>query len=118
MADFFKKALLRFARAEVDRVIGKLTQQVNIVEELAHGPMRAMVKEVEGGQLWRGRGADAFVRDVSTMMVPGVGKIKDQVQTFQGNLQRASQTIEQADQQAQRLINECVDKFDTIYRDK
>lgn len=38
------KALLRFARAVVQSVLSQLTQQLNIVQEAALAPMRAMVQ--------------------------------------------------------------------------
>jgi uncharacterized protein YukE len=106
-------ALIRFARQMVQSVLSALTQQLNIVEEQALNPMRMVIQAVTGG-VWRGAGADAFVEEVSSLMIPGVGQVTDQVRTFQSNVQRATEIMDQADADSTRLVQGVVDTFSNI----
>jgi hypothetical protein len=72
--------LLRFARKVVGNVLSQLTKQLNVVQEMAYQPMQQMVQQVTSG-VWVGKGADAFVEEVSSIMMPGVGKIGDGIGT-------------------------------------
>lgn len=100
---FIQKAIMRFARKIFDNALGQLMQQFNTVQELALAPMRAIIGEVTGG-VWRGKGADAFVEEVSSLMIPGVGRVAENIQTFSGNLQFARDVIERADEEVDRLV--------------
>ena len=73
-----KKALLRFARKVVEGIMSQLMQQFNVVQEQALAPMRLMVQQVMGG-IWVGDGANAFVDEVSSLMIPGVGRVADNI---------------------------------------
>jgi uncharacterized protein YukE len=101
--NFIKKMLMRLARKVLDNVLQQLMQQFNTVQELALAPMRMMIQQVTGG-IWRGRGADAFVEEVSSLMIPGVGRVAEQIQTYSGNLQFARDVMDRADESVDRLI--------------
>ena len=66
----FREFLIRMARAILQRVLSELMQVLNIVREQALAPMRMMVQQVTGG-IWIGQGANAFVEEVSSLMIPG-----------------------------------------------
>ena len=97
------KALIRFARKIVEGVLGQLMQQFNVVEEQALAPMRAVIQEITGG-VWRGEGANAFVEEVSSLMIPGVGKVATKISNWGNNLRFAQDRIDQADETVSRLV--------------
>jgi hypothetical protein len=99
----FLAALIKVAKAVLQLVLLGLAQQLNIVAEQAAAPMRAAIGEVTGG-VWRGVGADAFVEEVSSLTLPGVGLIGDQISTFASNLQRAQEIMEEADKKANQAV--------------
>lgn len=109
-----KKALLRLARQVVQGVLSQLMQQLNIVRESALAPMRAIVQQVVGG-VWKGDGANAFVEEVSSLMIPGVGQVADHITIMHQNLQRAVDVIDRADQQVHSKANSLGDIFGAIY---
>jgi hypothetical protein len=78
MFGFVKKALIRLARKVVQGVMSQLMQQLNVVQDQALAPMRTMVQAVIGG-IWIGEGANAFVEEVSNLMIPGVGQVMDNI---------------------------------------
>jgi uncharacterized protein YukE len=106
--------LLRFARQVVQNVLGQLTQQFNIIQEQAFSPMQAMVQQVTDG-VWVGKGADAFVEEVSSIMMPGVGKIGDGINVFSKNIQNAMDVMDRADEQVSGFVNSLGDIFGGIF---
>ncbi len=106
--------LLRFARQVVQNVLSQLTQQFNIVQEQAYSPMQAMVQQVTDG-MWVGKGADAFVDEVSSLMMPGVGKIGDGINVFSKNIQNAIDVMDAADDQVSGFVNSLGDLFGGIF---
>ncbi len=107
--------LLRFARQVVANVLSQLTQQLNIVQNQALQPMRTMIQQVTGG-VWVGDGANAFVQEVSSLMIPGVGKVGENITTMQRNLNRAIEVMDRADQQVNSMVRGLSDVFNGIYR--
>ncbi len=97
------KLLMRFARKIVDGILSQLTQQLNIVQELAMAPMRLMIQQVTGG-IWRGNGANAFVQEVSSLMIPGVGKVAQTITGLSTNLKFAQSVIDRADEEVNKLV--------------
>jgi uncharacterized protein YukE len=106
--------ILRFARQVVQNVLGQLTQQFNIIQEQAFSPMQAMVQQVTDG-VWVGKGADAFVEEVSSIMMPGVGKIGDGINVFSKNIQNAMDVMDRADEQVSGFVNSLGDIFGGIF---
>ncbi|MCB9420419.1 MAG: WXG100 family type VII secretion target [Ardenticatenaceae bacterium] len=106
--------LLRFARQVVQNVLSQLMQQFNIVQEQAYKPMQMMVQQVTNG-VWVGKGADAFVEEVSSLMMPGVGKIGDGINKFSKNIQNAMDVMDRADEQVSGIINSLGDLFGGIF---
>lgn len=97
------KLLMRFARSVVNGVLSQLTQQLNIVQEMAMAPMRLMIQQVTGG-VWRGNGANAFVQEVSSLMIPGVGKVATTITGLSNNLKFAQSVIDRADEEVNKLV--------------
>ncbi len=112
--DPITKMLIRFARRVVQGVMSQLMQQFNIVQEQALAPMRQMIQAVTGG-IWIGDGANAFVEEVSSLMIPGVGKVGEHITTMHKNLQHACDVIDQADSSVNSKVNGLADVFGGIY---
>lgn len=104
----------RFARIVVQNVLSQLLKQFNIVREQAYDPMQAMIQQVTDG-VWIGKGADAFVNDVSSIMMPGVGKIGDGIDLFSKNIDNAVVIMDAADQQVTGIVGSLGDLFSSIF---
>lgn len=104
--------LMRLAKQVVEGVLAQLTQQLNVVQNLALAPIRAIVQQIVGG-VWRGDGANAFVEEVSSLVIPGVGRVAETITGLNTNIRFAQGVMEHADQQVNRLIqSKVVDAFD------
>jgi uncharacterized protein YukE len=109
---FIKKMLIRIARKVLEGILSQLMQQFNVIEEQALAPMRAIVQAVTGG-VWRGEGANAFVDEVSSLMIPGVGRVGEHIDTIGKNLRFALDTMDRADEEVNRLVKSRIfDAFD------
>ncbi|PKO20906.1 MAG: hypothetical protein CVU38_17615 [Chloroflexi bacterium HGW-Chloroflexi-1] len=106
--------LLRFARQVVANVTSQLNQQFNVVEQQALAPIRGIIGQVTGG-VWKGDGATKFVEEVSRLMIPGVGRVGEQIKTLNGNLTRAVNVMDQADAQVNSLVRGLADVFGGIF---
>jgi len=106
--------IFRFARQIVSGVMSQLTHQMNIVQEQALAPMQAIIQEVTGG-VWVGQGADAFVQDIRTIMVPKTNDISSIIAKIVRDLQHASEVVDSADQQVQQKVQGLDDLFQNIY---
>lgn len=94
---------LRLARAVLDTILSQLTQQQNIVQDMALKPIDAMVQQVMGG-IWIGKGADAFVQEVKSLVIPGIKASQTNITKMNSNLVFARERIIRADQEVDRLI--------------
>jgi uncharacterized protein YukE len=107
--------LLRLARAVLATVLTQLMQQFNVVQDQALSPMRMMVQQVTNG-VWRGEGANAFVNEVSSLMIPGVGVVGNNITMMSNNIRFAMDVMDRADQQVNTIANSLGDVFDGIYK--
>jgi len=107
-------SFFRFARVVVQNVLSQLMKQFNIVRDQAYDPMQTMVQQVTDG-VWVGKGADAFVEDVSSIMMPGVGKIGDGIDLFSKNIDNAITTMDAADDQVRGIVGSLGDLFGGIF---
>ncbi|MBP8251183.1 MAG: hypothetical protein KAX40_02380 [Herpetosiphon sp.] len=103
--------LLRLAYKVLEGVMSQLMQQFNVVQEQALSPIRMIVQQVTGG-IWKGDGANAFVEEVSSLMIPGIGRVGNSIQSFHSNLGSARDIIQRADSELNRLVqSRLVDVF-------
>lgn len=107
--------LIRMARQILESVLSQLTQQFNVVQEQALSPVRAIVQEVTGG-VWKGESANAFVQQASSMTIPGIGTVCDNITFMNTNIQYAMDVVDQADAAVHSKVDELADTFDNIYR--
>jgi uncharacterized protein YukE len=95
--------LIRMVHPIVEQVLQQLVQQFTVVQEQALAPVREIVAEVTGG-VWKGDGAVAFVNELNSLAIPGIGRVGEAITTANKNLQFARETIDAADQQMQSLV--------------
>lgn len=111
----FRSILIRIARQVLNTVLSQLSQQFDVVEDQALNPMRMIIQQVTNG-VWVGQGANAFVEEVSSLMIPGVGQVGANINTIAGNLRFAVDVMDRADEQVNTMVNGLGDIFDGIYR--
>jgi hypothetical protein len=103
---------LRFIRGSVIAQCGQLGRLLNVVEQQAMTPIRLIAQQVLGG-VWKGRGADAFVKEITSIALPGVGRVGEHLTLMSKKIQFAQDVIDRADEHAGRLVK---DRIQTRFR--
>jgi len=111
--DAISSAALKFARGVVDSVAGQIFQQTGLVEDVL-GQFRSFITPVSDGA-WTGDGADAFLEEVQSRLIPEVMALIASIGGFSVNLNFATDTINQADDKAQSVVDNLGDVFDRIF---
>jgi phage-related protein len=111
----FQSILIRFARSIVESVIGQITDQINNLTEMVQSPIREMIGLVTGG-IWRGRGADKFVDEMNSVVLPMVGQLIAAILGLNTSVRTCITTLDRADEEARNVVNSVSDIFDAVYK--
>lgn len=104
--------LIKLARAVLQSVMSQVANQLKVIQEQVLAPSRSTIQIVVDG-VWRGKGADAFVEELSSVMIPGVGLIGDKITELSNNVNNACEIIDRADESVDRLVRtKLYDAFD------
>ncbi len=98
----------------VDGVINQIMSQVKIIEEAVTSPLRALVGQVTGG-IWRGDGADKFVQEMTSEVIPMLVNIMNVNNSYSSAIRRSIDRMNQAEQQAAQAANTLMEVFGQIY---
>jgi hypothetical protein len=107
-------SLLRFARSIVQGVLNQITQQMNVVQESAMSPINQMVQSVTNG-VWRGKGADAFVQEMQSEVLPAFGSLLTGIGSTNTHINKAIEIMHAADTNGASKVNSLVDVFRSIF---
>ncbi len=95
--------LLRLARMALTGVLSQVAKHVLTIQDRVKDPTNSIIQTVNGG-VWVGRGADAFLSELSGECMPEINTTIDKINVFQNKVTSAKERIEQADEEAERLI--------------
>jgi hypothetical protein len=100
--------LFKFVKNLISSAVSKITKQANIIEQSVTAPLRSLVGEVTGG-IWKGEGANRFVQEMTSEVIPMLVNIMMINFGFAGaiikGMNRTEQAINQATTKAQSLID-------------
>jgi uncharacterized protein YukE len=95
--------LICLAKSVLEKVLSQLNKLIADIAEQALSPLQRLVQgEVE--KVWRGKGATAFIEELSSIFIPGVGRVSENLTKLHGDIQFARDRMEQADNEADQLI--------------
>ncbi len=107
--------VLKLVYSAVNGVMGSIRKLLNQITQEITSPLRAMVQQVTGG-VWKGDGADRFVNEMNSMIIPALLSVVGINTSFAGALQKAMDTYRNADKMATSKANELVDIFGNIFK--
>ncbi|HRV91765.1 MAG TPA: hypothetical protein P5526_06350 [Anaerolineae bacterium] len=107
----FKSFLMRLARKLLESALGQLTKQFNVIDDQVLNPLNKIVDIVSGGA-WIGEGANAFMDEINTLVIPKVTSIGTEIDVTKTLVIKAEDLIVQADERVSQLVNsQLVDAF-------
>lgn len=98
---------------DVQDVVNQVVQQANLVEEVAGG-IRNGMNPIVGGA-WTGQGAQAFIDEVQTRLIPEIMALIASIAGFGGGINTALDIVQQADNDVFGVVGQVVDIFDSIF---
>jgi len=98
---------------EVQDVVNQVTQNAKQVEDMVGG-IRNGMQPIQGGA-WVGEGANAFIEEVTTRLIPEVMQLIASIMGFGGGITSAFNVIEQADNDVFGIVGSLGDVFDSIF---
>jgi hypothetical protein len=106
--------IFKFVRGLVSNIMNQVTQQVNMIQDAVTSPLRGMVNQVMGG-MWRGDGANRFVAEMTSEVIPMLVNIMGINTNFVGAIKRTVDRMEQAERQASSRAQQLFDVFNKIF---
>jgi phage-related protein len=98
----------------VEGIINQIMQQVNVIQDAVTAPLRAMVSEVMGG-IWKGNGADRFVEEMTSEVIPSLVNIAGVGTNYGGALKKAMDRMMGASKSALGKVSPLTDIFSRIF---
>jgi uncharacterized protein YukE len=98
---------------EVQDVVSQVTQQANQVEDVVGG-IRGGMQPIMGGA-WVGQGAQAFIEEVNSRLIPQITQLIASISGFGGGITSALDLVGQADNDVFGVVGNVGDIFDSIF---
>lgn len=109
--------MLSFLEDAVEGIIKQIFDQSNIIDQLVMAVIKGFVDKVLGGA-WKGKGADAFVNEMTSQFMPQIDGVKEALGGGAGvatQIRKAADAIKNADSQARSIVNGIADVFGNIF---
>lgn len=98
---------VKLTRSIIEGVIDALDKQAKLIHEKVTEPLeRRVVHDVPS--IWKGTGADLFMKEMKTEVIPTLGKIGDQHTNFNRQIVEALEIFSKAENQALPVAEECL----------
>jgi WXG100 family type VII secretion target len=98
---------------EVQNVVSQITQQSSQVEDVVNG-IRGGMQPISGGA-WVGQGAQAFIEEVNSRLIPQIMQLIASISGFGGGINSALDVMSQADNDVFGVVGNIGDMFDSIF---
>ncbi|MBI5961792.1 MAG: WXG100 family type VII secretion target [Chloroflexi bacterium] len=98
---------------DVTDVVNQVTRQAGQVEDMV-GSVRGGMQPIIGGG-WTGQGAQAFIEEVQSRLIPEIMALIASISGFGGGITQAMDFIREADDGVLGVVNNVGDIFDGIF---
>jgi len=98
---------------DVQDVVSQVTQQANEVDGVGNLIKNGM-QPIMGGA-WTGQGANAFIEEVNSRLVPEILQLVASIGGFGGGITSALDVVSNADAQVNNVVGTLSDVFDSIF---
>jgi WXG100 family type VII secretion target len=101
--------ILKFARMAVEGVMNQIAQQINVIQDQVLQVIMSQLNPLRDA--WKGQGANRFFEEMEQIVIPNIQKMMNYGNDYAGNIRKAMDIIEQADNRAMSIINGILDDF-------
>jgi uncharacterized protein YukE len=98
---------------DVQDVLNQVTQNSQQVEDVV-GHIRGGMQPIQGGG-WTGQGAQAFIEEVQSRLIPEIMALIASISGFGGGITQALDIVGQGDNDVFGVVSNVADIFDSIF---
>lgn len=106
--------IFSWAQDMVMGFLGDWLNKITGIQDLVLNPIAQIAKNVLGGSVWKGRGADKFVAELEGNTKNELSAVQNIGNAWSKGVKQASDTIFQSMQTAQQMANSLYEIFDGI----
>lgn len=106
--------IFSFMEEAITGIIGSILSQFNFIQDLITAPLRGMISQVTGG-MWKGDGANKFVDEMTSLVIPMLASILTGGQAFAGGIKKSQDHMLQGFQQATNMAQGLFNEFSNIF---
>jgi len=107
-------SIFSFVEDAVSGIISSILSQFNFIQDLITAPLNAMVQQVVGG-IWKGDGANRFVAEMTSQIVPMLAGLLTGGQSFAGGIKKSQDHMLKGFAQATNIAGSLFDVFNDIF---
>lgn len=107
-------SIFSFIEDAVSGIISSILSQFNGIMDLILTPLRAMVQQVVGG-VWKGEGANRFVNEMTSQIIPMLANLLTGGQNFAGGIKKSQEHMLTGFGQATKIASGLFDVFNDIF---
>lgn len=104
---------LFFGPSLIEQLLDDMKKQRGYAEEYVYSPTEEMARIVESGEIWQGKGSEAFHAEVMSLL-SDFQELMDALLKTEGNTQAAMQILVDADRQNARYVSDLRDLFKQV----
>lgn len=106
--------IFSFMEDALSGIIGAILQQFNFIQDLITAPLRGMISQVTGG-MWKGDGANRFVNEMTSEVIPMLASILTGGQAFAGGIKKSMDHMNIGFNSANTMAQGLFDVFNGIF---
>lgn len=106
--------IFSFMEDAISGIISSILQQFNFIQDLITAPLRQMISQVTGG-IWKGDGANRFVNEMTSEVIPMLASILTGGQSFAGSIKKSMDHMNIGFNSANNLAQGLFDQFNNIF---
>jgi hypothetical protein len=106
--------MFSFLEDAIGGIISSILSQFNFIQDAVTAPLRGMITQVMGG-VWKGNGADKFVAEMTSQVIPMIASILTGTQNYANSIKKSQDHMLQGFQQASSIANSLNDVFNSIF---
>jgi len=95
-------------------VVGQIMSQVTNIEDQITSPIRSLIQQVTNG-IWVGKGADAFVDEMNSQVLPAIANLVASLSGFGGGINQAGGLFEDLENAIGGIFDGIGDFFSSIF---
>jgi len=95
-------------------VFGQIMNQVTNIEDQITSPLRSIIQQVTNG-IWVGKGADAFVDEMNSQVLPAIASLVASLAGFGGGINQAGSIFDDLENAIGGIFDGIGDFFGSIF---